>query len=874
MDTEKVISDLNKRFAQPLPPYYARRVIFWLDEEREYADKLDDFELENAKFIKLTGGNLFLVKKLLGYDDPYSNYVVYCPVSYEKLEDNWLLDIQLYSGEPYRTDLLSQWMSEMHLFDNPQMRGLVKHYRKFFNAQTRRTKVGSMPIISTPAQLHLAVMSAISGVKQPQPNNIIKAVLEAGLDLETNEIYQSMEDFGAKDAFWQLISSASGYNEKNISLLRVAAHILLTACTRTMKTEDLGGLERFISIQHQARCYDLVSEWLHSDDKQSLYEIARQVEDELKLFNRFVKLPIADLLETECFPCINEAILTRIMSDIGNEIIDIDIITTAVQKRRTCVWYDVVGTYYDGLLQVANMQNFFLDHATGFHEPIPAKIWEAYTKDYYRMDTFYRLFHVAYGESLKGYKEKITDLFAHVADQVEKLYVNWFMKELSENWTNVSEEDLKDLGYVQSVPRQVDFYKSRVIPRLNMSSGKNERAKIFVVISDALRFEVASGLVDVLKREQQAKVTLDSMQGIFPTITKFGMAALLPHNSLSVSKENGAVRVLADDVSTESNYRDKILKSVNSKSIAVRYEDVISLKQKEVRDLIAGMEIIYIYHDRVDASSHGNEADVFTACDTAIRELHGLVKKITGDMNGTHIIITADHGFLYTHDPLKESDKVGKESFNGQTIEYGRRYVILKEEANPEYLMPICMNGLGSGIAGFAPRESIRIKMQGSGLNYVHGGVSLQEMVVPVVSYQHLRNNSKEYLRNKEKYDTKPVTVSLLSASHQVSNMIFSLDFYQKEAVNTNWSAETYLLYFVDAEGHAISDTQKLIADKTDDDNRARTWRVTFNLKQQKYDQHTPYYLIIQDERGLQLPQREEFHIMIAMAIDEFNFFN
>lgn len=67
MDTEKVISDLNKRFAQPLPPYYKRRVIFWLDEEREYADQLDDsFELENATLVKLTGNNLFTVKSYLG----------------------------------------------------------------------------------------------------------------------------------------------------------------------------------------------------------------------------------------------------------------------------------------------------------------------------------------------------------------------------------------------------------------------------------------------------------------------------------------------------------------------------------------------------------------------------------------------------------------------------------------------------------------------------------------------------------------------------------------------------------------------------------------------------------------------------------------
>ena len=204
----------------------------------------------------------------------------------------------------------------------------------------------------------------------------------------------------------------------------------------------------------------------------------------------------------------------------------------------------------------------------------------------------------------------------------------------------------------------------------------------------------------------------------------------------------------------------------------------------------------------------------------------------------------------------------------------GMQHAILQAGAQPEYLMPVSMSELGSGFEGFAPRENIRIMMQGAGLNFVHGGTSLQEMVVPVIAYQHLRNDSKEYQHNKAKYDTKPVTVSLLSASHQVSNMIFSLDFYQREAVSTNWSAETYLLTFTDAAGHPISDTQKLIADKSDEDNTARTWRVTFNLKQQKYDQHATYYLVIQDERGLQLPQREEFHISIAFSMDEFDFFS
>ena len=163
--------------------------------------------------------------------------------------------------------------------------------------------------------------------------------------------------------------------------------------------------------------------------------------------------------------------------------------------------------------------------------------------------------------------------------------------------------------------------------------------------------------------------------------------------------------------------------------------------------------------------------------------------------------------------------------------------------------------------------------MSGGGLNFVHGGISLQEMVVPVIDYQFLRNASKTYQRNREKYDTKPVTISLLSATRKISNMIFSLNFYQKEAVGDNRSACNYLLYFTDASGKQISDTARIIADKTSDNGQERTFRCSFNLKSMKYSNMDSYYLVIADESDLQAPQREEFQIDIAFALDEFNFF-
>ena len=97
MDADKVIQDLNRRFAAPLPEFYQRRIIFWYDEDQEFADKLDEIILDNAQLIALTGNNTFSVKKLLSHDDLTTNYLVYSPLSFDRPDDNWLIDIELYS---------------------------------------------------------------------------------------------------------------------------------------------------------------------------------------------------------------------------------------------------------------------------------------------------------------------------------------------------------------------------------------------------------------------------------------------------------------------------------------------------------------------------------------------------------------------------------------------------------------------------------------------------------------------------------------------------------------------------------------------------------------------------------------------------------
>ena len=865
MDIEKVIQDLNRRFAAPLPEYYHHRIIFWHDEDREFEDKLEEIQLDNAKLVALNGSNTFMVKKLLSNDDLTSNYLVYTPLSFDKPDDDWLIDVKLYSEE-FRADLISMWMDEMGLVSNFSMRKEVKHYRKFFNAKDRRAKVAAQSKTpEKPVQLHMAVMAAICGIKDPQPNQIMQCVFRAGLDKQNNQVYQDFENYGSQDAFWMMVRQGTGYCEEEGDIGQLAIHLLLTASTRTMFPEHLAGLERFLSFPHQAYCYDFVSDWLRSEDNHQLYEIARYVEEEAHLPKRFSQLALEDLVDTECFPCINEIILTKLMTEISNQIIDADVITKIVEKRRTCVWYEEFATFYEGILQVANMQEFFKEHSAGFHTAQAREVWKNYTNDYYRMDRYYRQFQLCFQRSLETSNMLLDDLFKHVVDKVEGLYSHWFLGELGSNWSDVCADELAQYGKILEIPRQEDFYRSRI---------KNADSRVFVIISDAMRYEAAATLAEELERENQSQVKLENMQSIFPSITKFGMAALLPHTKLSVEVKSDVLTVLADGQSTASTNRDKVLKAANPASVALQYKNIIGMKRAERSALVKGMDVVYIYHDTIDEASHTSDTAVFTACEKAVSELKNMVRIIVNEFGGTNILITADHGFLYTYSPLTEDNKADKTSFNSMDVEYGRRYAIMQKGASPDYLMPVKFLDGETEFEGFAPRENIRIKMNGGGLNFVHGGISLQEMVVPVIDYHHLRNDSMEYKRNKQKYDTKPVTVSLLSASRKISNMIFSLNFYQKDAVGANREAATYQVYFVDSNGKQISDVQKIIADKTTDNGTERTFRCTFNLKPLKYSNTETYYLVIADEPGLQLPQREEFQIDIAFAVDEFDFFS
>ena len=864
MDLDDIIKDLNNKFAQDLPEFYKRRLIFWKDEDGEFKDSIEGISLNGAKVLILDETNNFTVKKLLTVDDTTSNYLVYCPFAYDDLEDNWLLNLELYSEE-FRADLVSIWLDEMGLDVRADFIDFVKKHKKFFNAKDRRNSVKNLRRgISRIPDFHLALMASNCNNSDLSYENIIKKVILGGFDKDDNDIYQKFTAYGEDQAFWHLVRKSFGYYEADDSSIEnLFTHIVLTASTRTLPVEYLRGLEDFISNSHESRCYDFMAEWIMEEGKDKLNYLLNFVENKIYLRDRLKNASLLDLLDTEIFPCINEVILKKLMTDINNHVIDVDLILKTEERRKTLAWYEHYMPYYDCLRELAKMEAFSKIHANSFHITDAKKIWENYTKEYYRMDTAYRLYHLAFDKTLNKANENLDDPIKQVTEIVEGLYSHWFLGDLGDNWSKAASNDLKEYGHILGIDQQVDFYRHRV---------EGADSRVYVIISDAFRYELAVELAEDLRLETQSKVELSSCQAIFPTITKFGMAALLPHKELKAEQVgNRVLQIRADGESTDANNRQKVLENRNPKSIALKYKNILPMKRIERQVLVRGMDVVYIYHDRVDEASHISDRQVFPACHGAIDEIKNIIRIIRNEFGGTRVLVTADHGFLYTNSPLNEDSKVDKTSPSEKDVEVGRRYLITKKGADVDYLMPVKF--MDESYDAFSPRESVRIKKKGGGLNFVHGGISLQEMVVPVIEYHYLRSDSLAYRTNREKYDTKPVEIELLSSSRKITNMIFSLNFYQKEAIGHNRKEASFILYFVDSNGMEISDKARIIADKESKELQDRSFRFNFNLKSRIYDKKESYYLVIEDESGLGVPKKEEFQIDISIDIDEFDFF-
>ena len=321
--------------------------------------------------------------------------------------------------------------------------------------------------------------------------------------------------------------------------------------------------------------------------------------------------------------------------------------------------------------------------------------------------------------------------------------------------------------------------------------------RIFVVISDAMRYEVGVELSEKLITETLGTCEIEPLLGVVPSVTKLGMASLLPHRKMDI-KEDG--RVFVDDQDTSGiRNRQQIIEREVEDSIAVHFQDFINTTDSEA--LFKGKKLVYIYHNTIDAfgDNASTEINTFNGVEQTLDELLKIVNFIRNRLGGSNIFITADHGFLYQREALEESDKIQREQM--ASIEVKRRYMLSKEKRDVSGQLAIDLSSIienEQALTAYVPNATIRYKIQGTGVNFVHGGASLQEIVVPLLTFKNKR------LGQKGSQAITKVDVKLTSTTRRITNRIFHLDFFQMEKVEEKTAPRTVLIHVADERRQCI----------------------------------------------------------------------
>lgn len=843
MNLTEVQNVLNTLLSSEVRDGQKRNIVFWYDDDGEFKERITEIELISAKLL-ISNNNSFYIKYLIEEEEPETNFLIYCPCSKPHPRDNFLLDILKYAKE-FSTDSTSIIMRDLKI--DLSLRSFIKNYSVFFGNKERYKKFASYGLEEYNEQtIDAAILSALLKLPTPDLEGVFKIVLSDSL-IGEGKLITDIDKLGDISAFWRFAHNVYGYPLQDEDFKLLAISMYLKHMSVTYKGNIPDNLVKFIE-GNTSNAFILVENFMNSTE---YFQLAEDIIEEIKLSSIIKATDTEIFIESDTFPLFDREIIQRILKNLTHQVGEFEKYILQIKERRKSHFYKDYENEYSSLYYAIKLLALEQRYNKEIKGGSAIDIYELYQKEYYLFDTYYRKF-ICYYDRIQNLDE-----FMPLFMLIENTYTHFFLSELSIKWESAINEIMtKEWGLTSETSQQQ--FSQRIV-----SSYIQTGEKLFVVISDGLRYEVARELCDILNTEHKGSVSLDSMLGVLPSYTALGMAALLPGEVLSYSDSG---EVLLDGMRTKSTEnRATILKKHYSKSVCISFDDIKTMSKEALRSITVGQDLVFVYHNTIDGrgDNPATEKQVFEAVEDCITELTWLTRKLKNDGNATNILITADHGFIYRRTTLKESNKTPRELISH--IIAKRRFILTSDrkeiDGTSRYTMTYLMKD--SPFDAVIPKGINCYKVSGSGSNYVHGGASLQEIVIPIIRFKSDRSSS-------DKLKVKKVSVSLTSLTRKITSMITYLEFFQNEVVEEKWIPTRLKAYFADEEGNRISNENIIIADSRSKEFTDRTFKEKFTLKSGKYDKTKPYYLILADEEEKvdEVVQKIKFNIDLIFNND------
>ena len=789
MSNTKITQALNNLFDK-------QRIVFWYDTRLEFRADFDTLELPDVEKIELAN-NEFSVKYRLLREQPEQKFLLYREGAEPAHLDNWLLDVQLASGNCFRTDQVALWLAELELA--PDCYPLLEAHVAFFESTKRREALSKLLEPGDSQNLLQRKMLAVCAGNEPRLDVILENLLgdlAAGKDVRIKLI----ESSGLNAYLWEQMKRAYGYSSEQPGIHDFVIE-LFKACFML-------GTDPAYKARLSAEALVFLKRWKDSrSHEQSFETLSEQCAAVLQIDDKLQTLDWRSLLELDYFELIDRKILSELVRAVVARTVTAQEVEQWVRQRRQSHWFERFKDVYLALEHAAQFIQV-LDITQLQMESLTDGV-KKYASQWFRLDQRYRKFVYHLRESGQA------SLLGELAMQVENLYGNNYLSRLNDRWQQ--HVDAAQQWEAAPVVLQRNFFSRYVQPFVE------RRTKVCVLISDAFRYEVGEELQSLIRQEDRFEADLEPMLSMLPSYTQLGMAALLPNSNLQLA-DNDSGDVIVDGQSAQGSVnRGKILATRVPASQVVRAKDLMAMTQADSRALLRDNEVVYVYHNLIDKTgdTRDTEERVFAAAEETLSELIRLVKKLT-NANASNLLITADHGFIYQNHPLQESDFLSGEPEGDEVLYRDRRFVLgrgLREGASFKTFNPLQL-GLTGTLMVQIPKSINRLRLKGSGSRFVHGGATLQEVVIPVIR-----------INKKRQSDVGRVDVEFIGGGGKtITTGQLAVVLYQTEAVTEKLQSRRLRAGLFTLDGELVSDQHELLFDFSSANPRERELPVRFIL--------------------------------------------
>jgi len=849
MTQQRILESLNTLFA-------THPVVFWHDAEGEFAITVACLQLDGVHLVHLDDTPALRIN--LDIDrNPDQRWLIYSAKPEPEPTKDWLLDVRLRS-KSFRADSTSILLEDLGLLTQ-SLRQHLKDRAKFLRAKDRldRLKRLVMPT-DTAVDLDAKMLAVLTRADQPELFAMLQK-LYAGMVVDgvadLNAQPKAWQDIAANDllpAFWALVQAQLGYQDAKPSLRDLLLRVLVTDFCRSLAGDTPRQLAHLVLPQPNlaANASVFVGRWRSDIAQFANYNaLAQAVADELNLVSLMTSLSAEQLVDCMTF----EDVELRVVQDLKTRIVagagaNMDVVRSLMARRRDGHWANALlasanertralAACYDALTAAADFFALKAVHAAGFSFVDAGSAYAQYRDELFRFDQLYRHFHTA----ADAVEPMGWAVLHELRASIENVYSGWYIPQLSLAWAKVLEgsQGLLSTWRLPEVTPQQQFFDLRVLP---LFDGNVKR--VFVLISDAFRYEVAQELAQHINSKNRFKAKLDSMLGVLPSYTALGMAALLPHQSLAY-KEGANLDVLADGHLVASlEQRSDHLKAFGG--LAVKAEELMALGKEKGRELVRDQRLIYIYHDRIDmiGDKQSSETKTFEAAAQTVQELAQVLGFVINSLNGSTVLVTADHGFMYQESALDVADKASLDDKPAGTITAKKRYLLGRDLGTSAK----AWSGNTSVTAGtsddgsldfWVPKGASRFHFAG-GARFVHGSAMPQEVVVPVLT---VGVSEADYTK------TKQVGISLLGSVNKVVTNTQRFEFIQTDAVSERVLPRTVTVSLRDSQAgdKPISDVQAITFDSTSHMLDERKRSILLTVLAGAHDPAKRYDLVMRD---------------------------